>query len=390
MSRLARAALVVLPVLGVGYAVLGSGLDRMSEADPGFSGMVPQTFRAAAWRSGGALDIAGGRLTAARDKAARAILADPMDAASSSALGLARLKLHDGVAAEAAFRVAGQLGWRDKTTQLYWMALSIDSGAFPLAAQRADALLRQDSRLREQPRLLAVLEASAAGRKALAARIALRPAWFGDYWNKLYLLDADQLANRARVLDEGLLRPPAMMCADVQTMTTALAEKQYLAQNRTIRSRFCYGPRNASLHDGGFEAAQLANTSEIGWQFVGDGGLDVRIEGTGSTSGRAVVVTSSLPFRQVFARQALELEPGRYRVGWRVHGGTKDAPSSIAVRLTCQQNASEYLVPKSAGGGRELAVMVVPARCPNQWLDLAVDPGAGRVAVDDITIERIV
>ena len=387
MSRLSRAAVIVLPALGLGFAVLGSGLDRMSGSNPAFSAMVPQAFRAAAWRSGGALDLVQGRLGAARDKAMRAILADPMDAAASSGLGLARLKLHDGVAAEAAFRVAGQLGWRDKTTQLYWMALSAASGAFPLAAQRADALLRQDSRLREQPRLLAPLEATSAGRKALAARLAPRPAWFGDYWNKLYLLDPGQLANRARVLDEPALRPPIMACADVRTMAVSLV-KSDLARSRSILQRYCPRRGGVLLSDGGFEEAQLSNTAASGWQFTGEGGLDVRIEQGAGPGGRAVAVTSALPMRRVFASQALALEPGRYRVGWRMVGRAGAATTGIAVRLTCQQNTGEYLVLAPAGGDRLTASAEVSADCPLQWLDLAIDSGAGPIAVDDVTVER--
>ena len=223
MSSLLRTALIFVPALALGYVALGSGLDRMSEGNPALSRMVPQAFRSAAWRGGAAQEIARGNLRAARDKSTRAVLTDPMNAASSSALGLVRLKLREGVAAEAAFRVAGQLGWRDQTTQLYWMALSAASGAFPLAAQRVDALLRQDTGLREQPAILAGLEATPGGRKALAVRLAMRPAWSGEYWNKLYLLAPAQLANRARVLDEPALRPPVMACADVQTMAGVLA-----------------------------------------------------------------------------------------------------------------------------------------------------------------------
>lgn len=361
MSRLQRAALIALPALGLAYAALVSGLDRL-----GVDRVTPAPGAAAE-----------------RDRAMRAVLADPMDAGASSALGLARLKLHDGIGAEAAFRVAGQLGWRDKPTQLYWMALSADSGALPLAAQRADALLRQDARLREQPRLLATLEASPAGRRALAARLALRPAWFGDYWGKLYLLDPGQLANRSRLLDEPALRPPVMACADVRTMASVLSEKGIRARSRAILDRFCRTRGGAMLADGGFESAQLDATAPNGWQFVGEGGLDVRLEGGGS-GGKAVVVASALALRQVFASQALQLAPGRYRVSWRMVGAT----AGISARLTCQQATGDFLATAPSGSDRLAATAEVGADCPTQWLELAVDPGAGPIAVDDVKIER--
>lgn len=362
MSRLKRAALVALPLVGLAYAVLLSGLHRMG------GDLVMPVFGAAA----------------ARDRTARAVLADPMDAGTSSGLGLARLKLHDGIGAEAAFRVAGQLGWRDKPTQLYWMALSADSGAFPLAAQRADALLRQNANLREQPRLLAALEATAGGRKALAARLVLRPAWFDDYWNKLYLLDPVQLADRVRVLDEPALRPPAMACSDVQVMARLLTEKKDSTRSRSILDRFCRRKGGAMLVDGGFEAARLGNTAARGWQFVGEGGLDVRLEG-GGAQGKAVIVASTLPLRQVFASQALQLAPGRYRVNWRMAGQS----GGVTVRLTCTRNAGDFVTPAPVGPGRLTAVAEVGADCPLQWLDLAVDPGAEPIAVDDVVLAKL-
>ena len=388
MSSLLRAALIFVPALALGYVALGSGLDRMSEGNPALSRMVPQAFRSAAWRGGAAQDIARGNLRAARDKSTRAVLTDPMNAASSSGLGLVRLKLREGVAAEAAFRVAGQLGWRDQTTQLYWMALSAASGAFPLAAQRADALLRQDTSLREQPAILAGLEATAGGRKALAERLAMHPAWSGDYWNKLYLLAPAQLANRARVLDEPALRPPVMACADVQTMAGVLANPDS-ARSRSIRDRYCPKRGDGSVADGGFEAAQLSNTSATGWQFTGEGGLDVRIDTGAGFGSKAVAVISSLPLRQVFASQALELAPGHYLVGWRLPGGAGKVRNRIVVRLTCQQNGGDYVIPVPAGGDRQVAPLELAADCPRQWLDLAVDPGMGPVAVDDVTVERV-
>ena len=388
MSRLKRAALIVPLALGAGYAVLGSGLDRMSEANPALSDMVPHAFRAAAWRGASALDIAGGRVVAAGNNATQAILADPMEAASNSALGFARLQLHEGVAAEAAFRVAGQLGWRDKTTQIYWMTLSADSGAFPLAAQRADALLRQDVNLRTQPRLLAALEASRAGRNALAARLALHPEWAGGYWNVLHLLDPGQLANRARMLEEPALRPPVLACADVRTMAGAL-EKPDLTRSRAILEQFCHRPGNTLLADGGFEAAQLSNAAATGWQFTGEGGLDVRIDAGAGSTGKDVTVSSALAMRQVFASQALELRPGQYRLSWRMPGSAGNTAPGIAIRLTCQQSTGDYLVPRPAGRERWKVSAEVREDCPLQWLELAIDAGAGPVAVDDVALEPV-
>ena len=383
MRRVVLTGPIILIALVAGYAALGSGLDRLSRDNLGLAGMVPEAFRANAWRGAGASDIALERYLAAGTNARRAVLADPIDAGSSSGLGLARLKLRLGVAAEAAFRVAGQLGWRDQTAQIYWMAVSADSGDFGLAAERADALLRQDQRLREQPALIAALEATEGGRKALAARLAQRPEWFGDYWNKLYLLSPPQLANRSLVLDQAALRPPIMRCDDIRTMTVALAEHRDTVRNQAIRARFCGKAVGALLADGGFEAAQLSSTAETGWQFAGEGGLDIRLQSS-KPGGKAVVVASTLAQRQVFASQALQLVPGRYRITWRM----PSLSSGIAARLTCRQGAGEFLAATPAGPDRVVSDVELGIDCPLQWLELAVDPGAGPIIVDDVTLTR--
>ena len=384
MNRLVRSTLVVAVTAVVGYAVLGSGLDRMSRDDPAIAGMVPVSFRAAAWRSGNAQDIVFKRYAAAQEKARRAIVADPIDAGSSSALGVAQLNLRQGKSAEKSFRVAGQLGWRDMTTQLYWLAVATDSGALAIAAERADALLRQNRELREQPGLLAPLEASEGGRRALATRLALHPEWSGDYWNKLYLLDRTQLVGRAMVLDQPALRPPVLRCAEVRTMIAALAEKHEGARSRSVGDRFCAQAGGAMLADGGFEAAQLANSTSPGWQFAGEGGLDIRLENNRSGGGKAVVVASTLPQRRVFASQTLQLTAGHYRITWRTTG---HAPG-IAVRLTCQQGVGAFLVAAPSHDDRTVFDAQVGAECSTQWLELAVDPGVGPIAVDDVMLVR--
>lgn len=386
MNRHAKAALVALLAVGVGSAALGSGLDRMSAKNPSLAGLVPPPFRANAWRGASALALAGGDLSAAQAAALHAVRRDPMNAAAASALGLTQLTSRDGAGAAAAFRVAAQLGWRDKSTQLYWMAVATNSGDFAIAAERADALLRQDAQLREQPLLLAALERSPGGRKALAARLALRPEWFGDYWNKLYLLKPEQLFARARVLDEPTLQPAGMTCFEVKTMVSALLANRRSEQGRMVLKRYCGAGNGALLADGGFERARIADTSPFGWQFTGAGGLDVRLEPGPGDSGTAVVIDSALPLRQIFASQTLQLAPGGYRVSWRTPRSDGTGASRVVARLSCQQNSGDFLAAAPSGGDRFAAFARVNPDCPLQWLDLAIDPGEGAVAVDDVAV----
>ena len=186
------------------------------------------------------------------------------------------------------------------------------------------------------------------------------------------------------MLDEPALRPPVMACADVRTMAGLLAEKGDRVRGRAILNRFCRTKGGAMLADGGFESAQLDATGLNGWQFVGEGGLDVRLA-SGGSGGKAVVVASALALRQVFASQALQLAPGRYRVSWRMEGAT----AGISARLTCQQTTGDFLAAVPSGSNRLAAEAEVGTDCPTQWLEFAVDPGAGPITVDDVKIERV-
>ena len=169
-------------------------------------------------------------------------------------------------------------------------------------------------------------------------------------------------------------------------MTSALLANRGARQGRAILDRYCAKSDGALLADGGFERARLAAAAPVGWQFIGAGGLDVRLEARPGSVGVAVEIDSALPQRQVFASQALQLGPGRYRLSWRSPGRDGAGASRIVARLTCQQNTGDFPAATPAGSGRYAAIAQVGTDCPLQWLELAIDPGEGAVTVDDVRV----
>lgn len=377
-SRRAGAAAVSVTAAVAAAAALGSGLDRLSRSHPQVAPLVPESFRSQAWRKAAAGALGQGRGTAARAGAEAAVRADPADPAAVSLLGLVRLAANDAAGADAAFRVSGSLGWRDMPTQLYWLSVAPAIGDHPVAAERADAILRQNAAVLEQPQFLAALEATPAGRSALAARLASRPPWFAEYWNRTFTLPPARLVQRAAVLDAPELRRARLTCADVRGLATRLAQSGYTNESRHTLQRFCPGAR-AGLVDGGFERARLDATSPAGWQFVGTGGVGLRLVDGDGRAGGAVTVISSLPYRVVFATQQLQLAPGRYRVAWRTREDDGATSPRIAVRLDCRNAVGEFF-------SESPAMVEVDAACPDQMLELAILPGAGSVAVDDVAV----
>ena len=315
--------------------------------------------------------------------AERALVRAPIEARSASALGQARFAAGDGAGAAAAFRVAGALGWRDRPAQVYLYAAALQSGDAATAAARLDAVLRQEPHLPQRSALLAPLEATPAGRRALAGRLAERPVWSGTYFASLDGVGADQLRNRALVLGEPRLANAAPGCDRLGEFIGALrASRQTALAGRVVRER-CGGGVAGALIDGGFERARLSSATPSGWQFAGAGGLDVRLAPAEGFAGQAVTVSSALPTRQVFATQALEIGPGRWTIAWRARG----AVSRVLARLACRRGEGAATArARAAAGDRFTMVAELPSGCAAPSLELAVAPGSGTVTVDDVAI----
>ena len=113
---------VSLGLLLFGALAAASGVDRMSLLAPALGRLVPGPLQAQA--------------------ASKAVAADPVDPASTALLGTAYLLTEQPAEAEAAFRIAARFGWRQPATQIYWYEAALQSGDWPRAVDRADALLR--------------------------------------------------------------------------------------------------------------------------------------------------------------------------------------------------------------------------------------------------------
>ena len=149
----ARCASVGLLGLGLLVATFFGASDRLAMA-----GVLPPFV------PGEAVDIDRPDQIAASARAA--LNRDPVNQRLLGLWGSAELARGEDARAEAIFRVAGGLGWRDRPTQLYWYAVARDGGDFVVAASRLDALLRTGAN--EFLPELRELESVSAGRAARA------------------------------------------------------------------------------------------------------------------------------------------------------------------------------------------------------------------------------
>jgi hypothetical protein len=378
-----------LVCLGYGALALGSGLDRMSLARPALAARVPAPFASQALRSEGAVLIEQGQAQAALTKGEAAVRDAPLDPASTALLGIARFRTGDSPGAERAFRIAGQLGWREQFTQTYWMGRALEIGDWRIAALRLDALLRQRPELLAERRLLDPVETSPAGRAALADRILSGPGWLRSYTSALTDVPRPVLLLRAQVLGEAAARKGLLGCETVAPLVERLVGAAAELAAATLWRQHCPGAAAALIYDGQFATASLQqNRSQFAWTFIGNSDTNLLLEpaGEGKAQRLAVQTTSTKP-REI-ARQMVLIAPGVYRLSWRAEesGG---APSElVAAALSCAQIPKEWLTAQfDKSAGRWIATVPVGSDCKSHWLSFGVSGRSGTARLSDIRLE---
>lgn len=373
---------IALTLVVLGYAVLalGSGLDRLSGANPSLERVVPGPFRAQAERSAAQLSLARQQSEPALRHARLAVAADPVDAASVSLLGTSLLLRNDFRGADQAFRVAARIGWRDTATQLYWFEAAFQAGDEEAAADRLDALLRTHRGLPQIDALLARLEASPEGRQALVRRMADRPAWLTGYLAPSGLSPA-ALSTRATVLADLARSGTRLGCDAITPFVSGALAGGGRSQAEQVWQAHCPQAKIAAgLADGGFEAFGRDPPYPFGWQARPSG--DVTIETVGAPrEGRALELRNTSSFSRLVLVQQVALAPGSYRL----RGSAP--PGRIAASLSC---GGDPTLPSGVAGdiGGEGQILTVP-ECARLALGLWLKPGRQPARLDDLSLERV-
>lgn len=393
---------IFFPGMAVFGALLcGSGaLTRLS--DRGY--VVPESLRTfdlggASERQNATLALQAGNPGRAEMFAKQAIARDPMRQTGVALLGLAQLHRGAEEEANATFRVAAALGWRDPITQLYWANAAIASGDEDLGAQRIDAVLRTGKAQGAATPILQQLEASPTGRLAVAKRLALIPTWTGSYVAAISSLP-DPEAIRARIATLSLARSTGLVpdCPGIAGAARSLASGKRYREAADLWFSVCSpkGDVEGSLIDGEFERARYsASPSPFEWKLEASGAIEVLVEAPPTPmSGKALGFRTTGSSREAVARQLILLKPGSYRVSWRSlpAGTARTSPALFGV--TCAGSGKAISSPSIVGEGaaRHAVDFDVPVEgCPAQSVSILAEPpqGAdgGMVYVDGVTIE---
>lgn len=383
----ALALRVILSVLLLVFLVAawGSGMDRVSAVSLDNERLVPGPFRSHADRSAAILALMRGEDMLA--SAERAVSADPLDPLGNSLLGSARLQAGDPAGADVAFRVAAQRGWRDRLTQLYWYDAALQLGDLDLAAMRADALLRTEPNFPAAALLLEPLESSQEGQTALARRLSDQPSWRNEYFRLRGDDDSDLLTRRTQVALLMADMGAPLGCDASSRLVTTLLESGMRRDAQSLWRASCpsASPERGLLDPGFDQLASEGTISPFGWRRHTRG--DVSVQATSTASGAQVHARNGSTVSRLILSQALDLEPGRYRLTADIESTGADPAGRLAASLDCGGNTRQ---PRRGNGdpARDGQLLEIGA-CDRQVLGLWLRPRSGPVTIRSLTLEHV-
>jgi tetratricopeptide (TPR) repeat protein len=342
-----------------------------------------------------------GRTDEAAAIAQRAIRAGPLHPAGLRLLGQARNRARAG-AGNDLMLLAGQLGWRDRPTQIWLLQQAAMVGELDVAAQRAEALIRLQRDARQLFPLLRALSLTPNGRQVVLQALAQQPPWRPNFFEIDAAAQAPELNAMAALI--GDLRTTSAPAAPTEARSTidALAAARRFDEARALH-RLVTGrdPAALPLHDGGFDRrdyARAAGLNLFDWIIMERPGSSASVEAPAAEGGNQILVALS-DGRQPHGliTRLLLLRPGRYSLTYRVRAEDEGAAAARWV-VTCafQTPATEIMeagAPSPTIGQwvTRSQIITVPASCPAQQLTLVPAQGAAGSAreiwFDDIAVQ---
>jgi len=332
----------------------------------------------------------------ALEQAKWAVRTAPIDPSTTSALGSASLALGQAKRAYAAFVVAGSLGWRDISTQLYWLTQGVAIGDADVVKPRLDALLRLNIDNDAIDSSLDLLERTRPGQAALATLLMENPPWEGRFLLGTSELEGDDLDGRVAAIDLAASKGAALDCGAVGVAASRLITDGRIAAAKDLWRRACDRAGDLYVSDGTFEMdpAKLS-ASPFDWRLQARAGLDLDIApAPAPLQGHALRISSSMTVRTVVARQLAALAPGRYHLAWTsaLDNGKPDDSVTVLIRCNGAQPLDIADAAASAGQPNRISkTFTVPAEdCPIQAIDIqkaaSISGNAQTGWIDDIKI----
>ncbi len=388
---MSKRALAATLLAAAGYAGLSAGLalDREAATNPALARLVPEPLRQQVLASQGQALVKAGRPHGLTPLAETLLRRDPLAPQAAGLLGVARLAEGNALGAASAFRTSAKLGWRDASTQVYWLQMAVAAGDMPRASTRFSAIVRQWPEAPAIDQLSIQFESAPRGQMLIARQIADGAKWARTYAQPQARQPLDRLARRAAVLIAAAGLGSELGCDAVGPMVVRLAQAQPILANRLWTSQCPRAAAPGLINDPGFEqAVQASGQTPFDWQFPGNGALQAGVirNRTGSSALRA---KSTAAILVPLAMQRIVIAPGNYTLSWREVDGGNQTTARIAGSLSCRPERvlAEPRTGSAADGSGRLA-LAYGGGCEAPLLQLWLTPGPGEVIIDDVALTR--
>lgn len=291
--------------------------------------------------------------------------------------------------------LAGQLGWRDTITQLWYVDKASRLGEYEIALQRADALLRRH----EYPdQVLGFVRASANDpkmRPAIMARLADGPAW-----RPRLFLDARQMPEEQRQGIEALVtalrrtQHPVTRTEIAPYIDTLIRDGAIGSAFRVHQLAFGTGASGRDgLRDPDFREVAARNdgnspAQSFDWAISAPLGIS-----TGFDSAGGLTIGLEARRRGMVAQQLLTLAPGAYRLDTTLDGTVPRARDLLRWSIDCMPSRIETDTGPARqaieNGGTAMAVDFSVGATDCAYQRLTLDAGSSLGSAATITVRRV-
>lgn len=363
-------------------AAIGNGSDRASLYAP-VKRVTPAVFKSQAYRQDARHALAARDNNAALAAAWKAVKKAPIEPGSAALLGATYFAADQPDRAFEAFKVARQFGWRDFTTQAYWIGAGLAFSDSQAVARHLDALMRVAPDQPGTRDVLIRLESTDKGGAALFTRLVERPGWLDAYARSAADLQPAQFATRLGLLEKLKANGVSASCQPVSDALNALAYRQNrFADAYRLWVAVCQRDAGTTVSNGAFDRPVAPWNTPFDWQIASAGGVfaDV-VQGE-------LVGSNDNPLPAAIATQYVMMPTGRVRLSWTARAERDGQDLGRSVTLACPGGLDLALGKPGAHVGDDAFALefVVPEGCSPQQLRVQAAREQGEVRFDAIAL----
>jgi len=276
-----------------------------------------------------------------------------------------------------AMLLAGQLGWRDTPTQYWLMITGLRAGVYPVALQRADALLRRDQNMGEVFSILRLAATDPAVRKVIVETLVTRPDW------RLALFQARSTSAGEADGMEAIVRALQKTAAPPTRrelwyyldglVRTRDYDRAYRIWSVSLNDRETGWPHDPVFTKAAAVAAESADQMPFEWTFRTEQGDAPRFGPQGG-------ITLDGNYERIadFVAQTIHLPPGPHRLLVDI-SGRRDQLNVLQWKVACLPMRKQLLgSPTVAAAGKTFVTgfdfVIPPQDCAYQRLSLTISP----------------